>query len=245
MGSRGVALVGGVVLGLLLPAGLASVGDTQVMRMAQRLIPMGAGEPEAFGTIGGALAGARQGDVIEIPPGVYAESVTVPEGVELRATKPGSVTLIAPPSAVDWTAIAASGSGATIRGIRIAGHAQSPIARGIAVSGNDVIVDDVTFAGAIGVAVDVKGTGLVVQASRFERLDGTGIRLAQDGASLRQNVFKAVNTSAGPAVYAVDGVNAAFDSNVFLHYPHVVEPASRADSLIDHDNYVIQATPKR
>jgi hypothetical protein len=48
-------------------------------------------------------------------------------------------------------------------------------------------------------------------------------------------------------VDAINGVTAEFDGNVFMHFPRVVEPESRTDSLIsrDRDNVVIVATPKR
>ncbi len=197
MGSRAVALIGGVVLGLLMPAWLASVPDNPVMRLTERLIAVvGGSEPDAFGTIASALVDARSGDVIQIPDGEYAESITLPEGVELRARNPGSVVLVAPPSAKDWTAITAAGDGSTIRGVRIKGTAESPIWRGIAVSGRNVVVDDVTFDGAIDVGVNVAGRGAVVRSSRFDQLAGTGVRLEQDGASLRQNMFKAATRRA-------------------------------------------------
>jgi hypothetical protein len=245
MGSRGVALVGGVVLGLLIPAGLATVSDNPVIRIAERLIAFGGLEPKAFGTIGAALADARKGDIIQVPPGTYAEAITLPAGVELRAEKPGTVILVAPASASDWTAISAAEPGSTIRGLRIEGTKELPIARGIAVAGEGVVVDDVDFAGAIDVAVSVTGTNVVVRSSRFERLAGTSIRLEQDGATLRHNVFKAVEMGAPPAVQAVGGATAAFANNTFVHFPHVVDPESRTESLLGRDNFVILAAPKR
>jgi hypothetical protein len=245
MRSRGVALVGGVVLGLLVPVGLASVPENAVVRTAERLLIVGGSEPAAFGSIGAALAGARSGDVVQVEPGEYAEAVDLPTGVELRASKPGAAVLTAPAGAENWTAIAANGPGSTIRGLRIAGTSASPMARGIAVGGDEVTVDDVTFEGAIEVAVDVLGADAVVRSSRFERLAGTGVRLAHQGASLRQNVFKSAGSVAPPAVQAVGGVGATLDSNVFMHYPNVVEPEARTDDLLGRDNFVILATPKR
>jgi PPM family protein phosphatase len=244
MGSRGVALVGGVMLGLLIPAGLATVSDNPVVRIAERLIAFGGLEPKAFGTIGTAVLDAHKGDIVQVPPGTYAESVTLPEGVELRAKEPGTVVLVAPVNATDWTAIRATGAGSTIRGLRIAGTRESPIARGIVVAGQGVVVDDVDFSGMIDLAISVTGKDAIIRANRFERLAGTGIRLEQDGASLRHNVFKAPDTNAIPAVQAVGGTTAAFSNNTFMHFPHVVDPESRADSLIGRDNFIL-AAPRR
>ena len=159
--------------------------------------------------------------------------------------KPGKSILVAPGGAENWTAVDAAGQGATIRGLRIVGSGAAPMAHGIIAGANDVTVDDVTFEGAMEVGVDVRGLGATVRASRFDRLMGIGIRLADEGASLRQNVFKSAGQVMTPAVQAVGGVGAALDSNVFMHYAHVVEPEARTDDLIGHDNFVILANVKR
>ena len=253
MRSRAVALVAGVVLGLLVPVGLASVPENPVTRTSERLI--GVGDRKKFETIGAALAGAQRGDVIEVEPGEYAESLTLPPGVELRGSKPGRVVLIAPKGAHNWTAIDASGQGSTVRGLRISATDAAPMASGIVVGANDVTVDDVTLEGAMEVGVDVRGLATTVKASRFHRLAGTGVRLADEGASLRQNVFRsseadkvppaAADQTIRPAVQAVGGVTASFDGNVFMHFARVVEPEARTDDLIGRDNFVILATAKR
>ena len=245
MSSRGLALVGGVLLGLLVPAGLPSLPENAVTRTTERLLAVGGPDPKSFATIAAAAAGARSGDVIQVEPGVYAEAITLPAEVELRASKPGRVVLVAPSDAKDWTAITASGSRSIIRGLRIAGTSGSPMARGIAVSADDVTVDDVTFDGAMNVGVDVAGARTVVRGSRFDRLTGTAIRLVHDDASLRQNIFKSSGGGAPAAVQAVGGVSAIFDDNVFAHFPKVVEPESRTDTLIDRDTFVIPAPAKR
>jgi len=253
--SRAVALVAGVVLGMLVPVGLAPVPENPATRISERLIAVGRTDREAFPTITAALAGAQRGDVIEVEAGEYAESLTLPPGVELRASKGGNVVLVAPAGAHNWTAIDASGQGSTVRGFRIAATDAAPMAAGIVVGANDVTVDDVTLEGVMDVGVDVRSLGTMVTGSRFDRLTGTGIRLADEGASLRQNIFR----SAGPekarqsaseqtahaAIQAVGGVTASFDSNIFMHFTHVVDPEARADELIGRDNFVIVATAKR
>ena len=221
------------------------VPDNPLMRMTELLFAVGGSDPKAFSTIGSAIAGAHEGDVIQIPAGKYTESISLPAGIELRPMSPGTVTLVAPAGAEDWTAITATGARSTIRGLRIQGTTASPMSRGIDVSGDGVVVDDVTFDGVISVGVNVAGTNAVVRASRFEQLAGIGVRLEADGASLVQNVFKAASSTAAPAVDAIGGVTATFDSNVFKHFPRVVEPESRTESLIGRDNFVIVATPKR
>ena len=223
--------------------------------VSERLIAVGRTDREAFPTISAALAGAQRGDVIEVEAGEYAESLTLPPGVELRASKGGNVVLVAPAGAHNWTAIDASGQGSTVRGFRISATDAAPMAAGIVVGANDVTVDDVTLEGVMDVGVDVRSLGTMVTGSRFDRLTGTGIRLADEGASLRQNIFR----SAGPekarqsaseqtahaAIQAVGGVTASFDSNIFMHFTHVVDPEARADELIGRDNFVIVATAKR
>ena len=178
-------------------------------------------------------------------PGEYAESVTVPAGVELRAAKPGKSVLVAPGGAENWTAVDVAGQGATVRGLRIVATGPAPMAHGIIAGANDVTVDDVTFEGTMEVGVDVRGLGATIRASRFDRLMGIGIRLADEGATLRQNVFTSAGQVMTPAVQAVGGVGASLDSNVFMHFAHVVDPETRTDELIGRDNFVILATVKR
>jgi serine/threonine protein phosphatase PrpC len=245
MSSRGAALVVGVFLGLFVPAGLESVPESAITRTTERLLAVGGADARTFSTISAALSRARSGDVVRVDAGVYAESLTVPPHVELRAAQPGRVVLVAPAGSKDWTAITASGVGSTIRGIRIAGTSGSPISRGIAVGGDGVTVDDVTFDGAIAVGVDVAGMDAVVRSSRFDHLAGTGIRIEQNGASFRQNVFRSSGAAASPAVQAVGDVSAALDGNVFMHFPQPVLPEGRAEALLGRDNIVILATAKR
>ena len=76
--SRAVALVAGVVLGMLVPVGLAPVPENPATRISERLIAVGRTDREAFPTISAALAGAQRGDVIEVEAGEYAESLTLP-----------------------------------------------------------------------------------------------------------------------------------------------------------------------
>jgi serine/threonine protein phosphatase PrpC len=241
MRSRGLALVGGVLLGLLVPAGLATFPEHSVIRTATREWIVGGDGAGAFATIGAALETAQPGDVVQVEPGQYAEAINLPGGVELRAAKSGKVVIVAPPDSSNWTAIAANAPNATVRGIKIAGSAASPITRGIAVNAANVTVDDVTFEGEIGVGIDVLADSAIVRSSRFDRLTGAAVRVAHDGALLRQNLFRAATETAPPAIQAVGTSTAAFDANVFEHFPRVVEPAARADDLIGHDNFVIVA----
>jgi hypothetical protein len=119
------------------------------------------------------------------------------------------------------------------------------MARGIAVGGDGVTIDGVTFSGAIGVAVEVTGMKAVVRSSHFDGVTGSGVRLEQNGAALRRNVFRSSGAAASPAVQAVGGVMAEFDNNTFVHFPHVVEPEARADSLLGHENFVFPPAARR
>jgi serine/threonine protein phosphatase PrpC len=240
MHSRAVALVAGVVLGLLVPVGLVSVPEATVPPTLDRVLTVG--ESTSYQSIGAALAEARKGDLVQVEPGQYEESLTVPEGVELRATKAGEAVLVAPAGATNWTAIDATGTGSTVRGFRITATGAAPMVSGVVVAASDVTLDDMTLEGAMDLGVDVRGQGTTVQASHFDRLSGTGVRLAEAGAALRQNVFTSAGPAAFPAVQAVGAVAASLDRNVFMHFPRVVEPAGRSDDLIGRNNFVIVAT---
>lgn len=239
MRSRALALLAGVLLGLLVPMGLETLDNRPAPRAVTREWTVGGLGTDAFTTIAAALAAAEPGDAVIVEPGDYAEAVTVPAGVELRASPAGRVALVAPAAAQDWTALTMTGAGSSVRGIRVTGTAASPLSRGLLINGPGVTVDDVTLEGTIGVGVDVVAEGATIRSSRFERLTGTAIRLAHEDTTLRQNVFRAGGETAPAAVTVVGGAAGHFEGNVFERFPHAVDPAARADDLIGHDNVVI------
>jgi PPM family protein phosphatase len=205
-----------------------------------------------FATIAGALAAANPRDVVEVEPGEYAESLTLPPGVQLVARVPGSVILIAPEGQPGWTSLAADGSlGNRISGLRILGRPNAPIATGLRLGGHQLDVDDVTIEGQVETGMDVHDDGaILVRASRFVNVTGTGIRIGAGARpAIRQNVFTRAAQGGGPAVDIGEGTTPALLDNVFAGYQEreivrtaPIAPAAataRARALLQ-GNYVIR-----
>jgi PPM family protein phosphatase len=243
--SRAFWFVVGLLPGLALLMVSAGVIDPVTLRLGSRSLRVAGPGGSSFATIGAALANARPGDVVEVAAGEYAEAVEIPAGVELRAAAPDRAVLVAPAGVSSWTAITMRGDGSRVQGFRISGSPRAAVTRGVAIIGANAVVDDVAISGDVGVGVDIEGPGATVSASRFDRLAGAALRIAHEGASVRQNIFRSGGETGGPAIQSVGGAAAALDGNVFLHFPRVVEPAALSQELLGRDNFEILAAPRR
>jgi serine/threonine protein phosphatase PrpC len=244
-GSRAVALLVGALIGLAVSIVVAGLPDTSLLfRRGANPLVVGGTTVGAFATIRDALAVARPGEVVQIEPGEYAETLDVPAGVEVRAAAPARTVLVAPAGASDWVAVTANEPGATVRGLRIVGTPRAPMSQAIAVGGTNVQVDDVTFEGEVGLGVDIRGAGAIVRSSRFDELSGVGVRVGPVDASVRQNVFRSGGDKAVAALQAVGGSALSLHGNVFVHFARAVESDSRSEDLIGRDNYVIAPTTR-
>ena len=252
--SRVLALVLGTMIGLLATVALLFyVPNPLGERTAPRRLVVGSSAAGAYQSIAEALGEARVGDVVSVEPGEYAESLQLPEGVELVARVPGKAVLVAPgnvePSGVArsgqaaWVPLTARSGYGLIRGFRIEGRSSAPIHAGIRVLGGDLEIDDVTFEGEMSAGVDIGGRGSVVtlRSSRFNVI-GLPVRVG-DGAApvIRQNVFVAGADRRTPAVDVEPGAAPRLEGNVFVQFPQVISPLvppARRDSILD-GNFVI------
>ena len=112
--SRVLALVLGTVIGLLATVALLFyVPNPLGERTAPRRLVVGSSAAGAYQSIAEALGEARAGDVVSVEPGEYAESLQLPEGVELVARVPGKAVLVAPGN-VAPSGVARSGQAAWV-----------------------------------------------------------------------------------------------------------------------------------
>jgi hypothetical protein len=207
---------------------------------------VGSSAAGAYQTVREALAQARAGDTVSVEPGEYAESLLLPEGVELVARVRGTVVLVAPPGRTDWVSVTAARGAGVIRGFRIEGRDTAPLGIGIHVLHGDIEIDDVTFEGAMAAAVAIDGPdgGVTLRSSRFTVI-GVPLRIG-DGAApfIRQNVFVAGADRQSPALEVTAGAAPRLEGNVFVHFPQPISPQARRDALID-GNFVIPAVVRR
>jgi serine/threonine protein phosphatase PrpC len=245
--SRVLALMAGILIGLAGTLALA-LRDTPLLPAATgpRRLVVGTSAASTYQTIGEALREARAGDVVQVEPGEYAEAVLLPNGVELTARVPGKAVLVAPAGGATWVPVTASAGRSIIRGFRIEGRPGAPVLAGVVAFGGDIEIDDMTFEGTIGVAVEIRGNGgaVVLRSSRFNVV-GLPLRIGDAASPLvQQNVFIAGADRRTPAVDVAAAATPRLDGNVFVRFPQAVAPPARRDALLT-GNYVFPAGPRR
>jgi nitrous oxidase accessory protein NosD len=208
--------------------------------------PPGEGGPAATGrypTIAAAIAAARPGDLIQLEPGEYAERVVLKDGVNLAARESGTATVLAPSGDLGWATITVNGRlGSRISGLRLLGRPTAPLSVALHLSGNNVIVDDVTIEGHVMVAVEVAGTGAIdVHSSRFSDVQGAAIRIGPGAKpSIRHNVFiRKASTGAEVAIDVADSASPQLTANLFVGYPNAVRWAA-GDADLHRDNFFMR-----
>ena len=243
-----VGLLGGLALSEWLPF------DTYLTSRRTRMLsvgpaspkPSGEGGPAAAGhypTIAAAITASRPGDVVQLEPGEYAERVFLKDGVDLVAREPGTATVVAPSGDLGLATITVNGRlGSRISGLRLLGRPSAPLSVALHLSGNDVIIDDVTIEGDVTVAVEVASTGsIAVHSSRFFEVQGVAIRVGPGAKpSIRHNVFTRKSSSgAEAAIDVADSASPELTANLFVGYANAVRwTAGRPD--LHRDNFFMR-----
>jgi PPM family protein phosphatase len=243
-----VGLLGGLVLSEWLPF------NTYLTSRRTRTLSVGPASPKAQGegvaaaagqypTIAAAMTASRPGDLIQLEPGEYAERVVLKDGVNLAAREPGTATVVAPSGDLGLATITVNGRlGSRISGLRLLGRPKAPLSVALHLSGDDVIVDDVTIEGEVLVAVDVASAGsIAVQSSRFSDVQGVGIRIGPGAKpSIRHNVFiRKVSSGTEAAIEVADSASPQLLANLFVGYSNAVRWAAEGLDL-HRDNFFMR-----
>jgi serine/threonine protein phosphatase PrpC len=236
LGGLLVGLLGGLALSEWLPF------DTYVTSRRTRTLSVGAAAGH-YPTIAAAIAASRPGDLIQLEPGEYAERVFLKDGVNLAAREPGTVTVVAPSGDLGWATITVNGRlGSRISGIRLLGRPTAPLSVALHLSGNNVIVDDMTIEGDVLVAVEVASAGsIAVHSSRFADVQGVAIRIGAGAKpSIRHNVFiRKPSAGTEPAIDVADSASPQLIANLFVGYPNAVRWAAGGPDL-HRDNFFMR-----
>ena len=218
-----------------------------------RTIGVGSSASFTSSSLAAAASAARAGDVLRLEPGMYAEQVTLGDGVSLVARVPGSVTFVRPSlpgdvSNSEWVAITASGDlGARISGIRIESTLELPIDVGIRVTGQSGALDLVELSGPMRAGIELApGASATLNGGRFSvtataLLLGERAQLAADG----NVILRPVRAPAAPPVTVGEGAEAILRQNVFVGYgSDVVKGVSASDrQQILAANVIVSAEP--
>ena len=237
----------GAVAGVAAVLGLMwRVGDPGPAR--SRTLVAGTAVAGGFSRVEAALATARPGDVVQLEPGVYAERIVVPDGVDLVARVPGSVTIRRGPGgeepSVGVTALGAHGG--RISGLRIESTPDAPIDVGIRVSGQDRTIELVDVLGPVQTALELLPSSSVTV--RGSRLDVPALALrAGDAAqaTFTQNILSRTGRDRGPAVQLEGSAHLQLSRNVLAGFgPSPVTLDGRPAAVSLDDNLVVATEPR-
>src|SRR5205823_5960472 len=160
--------------------------------------------------------------VVRVEPGMYPERIDVPDGVDLIARVPGTVTVMRPAGAGhDIVGISAQGdSVGRIQGIRIASTTELPLDVGMRISGQGRILELLELEGPMRAGLDVSpATNITIHGSHFEV---TGAAMAfgeQAHAVVTRCVFVRRGDGApAPAVWVAASAEVALGRNIFAGY---------------------------
>jgi PPM family protein phosphatase len=166
----------------------------------------------ATDSIASAMAQAREGDTIEVPPGEYREQVRLKDGVTLRARTPRDATLRAAPMSNGPALIAEGVKGARISGFRILADAQLPLSTGILLRDSQVEIDDTEVKGA-GIGIAIHGSGSpVLRANSIRDCTAEGVLIV--GASSPWLSHNVIQGNKGAGIRAREGAKPALLENV-------------------------------
>jgi serine/threonine protein phosphatase PrpC len=188
--------------------------------IGSRTIVVGSGGAGAVPRIADALRDARAGDTVRIEPGIYPERLVVPNGVNLIARVPSTVTIArAADGTGEWVAITAIGQmDAEISGIRIESTVELPIDVAIRLAGQRTI-ELVEVTGPVRTAIEVlTGATLTLHGSHFAVSGGVVATSELSHALVTKNVFLRGGRPQAPPIAIAPMAQATFRGNVFAGY---------------------------
>jgi len=210
--SRPAFLLYGLVLGAF---AVAALGQSGLLPLGSRgtggdVVRVGVGDGGAA-TITEALAKARPGQMIEVAPGEYRETIQLRSGIDLVSRVPRGAVIL-PPAGSAVPAVSAQGvDDVVFSGFRIAGDAQTPLQIGLRLADSGVEIQGVEIAGAVTAGIDVSGDDRsTVRASFLHDNPGGGLLIAGHAApTLLNNLIARNGRALGAARPGVEVRDAA------------------------------------
>jgi hypothetical protein len=237
----------GALAGVLSTLGLVwRVGVPE--RRPGRTIVAGAATAGAFPEIAAALATAQPGDTVRLEPGVYAERIVVPDGVELVARVPGTATLHrAPASTGEWVAVTAPGSqGGRVTGLRIESTPDAPIDVAMRVTGQGRTFDLMDVIGPVQSALELTADASVLIQGSVLEVPAVAVRLGEAAhATLTNNIVSHAGRARIPPMSLAASAQVALSRNVFAGFGPVLMDGPGAPVHPDlGGNFVLGVDPR-
>jgi PPM family protein phosphatase len=247
VGSRTTWFALGALAGVLAMLGLVWNVAAPPETPGPRTLIAGASTAGAFQQITAALAAARPGDTVRLEPGAYEERIVVPEGVDLIARVPGTVTMRRPAGSLGpWVAITLDGmDGGRLAGLRIESRPEVPVDVAIRVTGQGRTIEMVDVIGPAESALELLASASVVLQASVLEVPALAARL-EDGAhaTLTHNIVSRVGRTRVPAISLAASARLVLSRNVLAGFGPVLldGPGAAAHGDIS-GNFVIGARP--
>jgi serine/threonine protein phosphatase PrpC len=187
--SRFLWLVTGMILGAFLwIAGERLLPPPSIPKdlISQRISSHIAVDPADPLGLTNALALARPGDTLDVPPGLYIGPLHLKDHVAILATAPGQAVLVSNPASPSDPGLALAARGvadARVTGLRIVGDEAHPLRVGALLSNASVEMDDIEVSGAIESGVRIDGASRSTLLADFIHANvGPGVIIADDSA---------------------------------------------------------------
>jgi PPM family protein phosphatase len=247
VGSRTTWFALGTLAGVLAALGLVWRVGVPDPRPGRTIIA-GAAGAGAFPDIAAALATAQPGDTVRLEPGVYAERIVVPDGVELVARMPGSATLRrAPASTGEWVAVTATGTrGGRVTGLRIESTPEAPIDVAMRVSGQGRTFELMDVVGPVRSALELTSDASVLVQGSVLEVPAVAVRVGEAAhATLTNNILSHVGRARVPPISLAAAAQVALSRNVFAGFGPVLMDGAGAPAHPDlGGNFVLGVDPR-
>jgi hypothetical protein len=184
---------------------------------------------------------------VRLEPGAYEERIVVPEGVDLIARVPGTVTMRRPAGSLGpWVAITLDGmDGGRLAGLRIESRPEVPVDVAIRVTGQGRTIEMVDVIGPAESALELLASASVVLQASVLEVPALAARL-EDGAhaTLTHNIVSRVGRTRVPAISLAASARLVLSRNVLAGFGPVLldGPGAAAHGDIS-GNFVIGARP--
>ncbi len=179
---------------------------------------------------------------------MYAERIDVPDGVNLEARVPGTVTVRRAPGSVGaWVAIVLRGTlGGRLAGVRIESTPDAPIDVALQVAGQGRIIELLDVIGPVQAAVELLPSASAVLQGSVLEVPALAVRL-EDGAraTLTNNIVSRLGRTRGVPISLTGAAQLTLSRNVFSGFgPVLVERAGASVPPDTSSNFVIGVEPR-
>jgi serine/threonine protein phosphatase PrpC len=172
-------------------------------------------------SISDTMSRALAGDIIDVLPGEYRESIRMRDGITLRSRSPREAILraSAAPGAPSMAIYCEGLQNARVVGFRILADDKMPLSAGVVVVDSSIELEDLEIAGAT-VGIEVRGASSpAIRACYIHQIPGPGIAISGSGAPwISHNLF----AQNGRGVTAAAGTRPTLMRNEFQR--HTLEP---------------------